>query len=152
VRKKVTIAVRHSNLVKRYLRMFKVPRFYPGDKEDLLQVGMIGLLRAIETYDETKSAFETWAWFWIRSSIRDEVKRFKYIHLPLVDTYVPGTSADVKVLFKQMATRLDKKNAELLKRFLAGQNTTEVGKEWGVSRQSVDQRLTKIIQKLKDET
>ena len=139
----------HSNLVRKYLSVFKVPSFYPGDKDDLLQVGLLGLLRAEETYDSTKSAFETWAWYWIRSYIRNEIRRFKYLHIPVTDVYNISTTYDFRIALKQVAHDLDNKSLDLLTRYLAGQNPTEIGREWGVSRQAIDQRLDKVLTKLR---
>tara|TARA_R110000751_G_scaffold20073_2_gene59240 strand:+ start:5304 stop:5645 length:342 start_codon:yes stop_codon:yes gene_type:complete len=113
---------------------------------------MMGLLRAVETYDNNKSAFETWAWFWIRSFIRGEVRRFKHINMVQQETFNPKSSIDIRIMFKQISGNLDSKYTELLSRFLAGQNPVEISRDWGVSRQAIDQRIERMIQRMKEET
>ena len=51
---------------------------------------------------------------------------------------------------KHLSSLLGGKDKELLIRFLSGQTLAEIGREWGVSRQAVDQRYSRIIQKLKE--
>lgn len=48
--------------------------------EDLVQAGMIGLIEAANTFDDTKgAAFETWAGIRIRGAILDEVRRNDWV-------------------------------------------------------------------------
>ena len=138
----------HSNIVNNYLRTFRIPSTYPGDRADLHQVGLLGILKAIKTFDEDKSSFKTWAWFWIRSYIRDEITK----HKPSGYTeYEDNPSLDRYVLIAQFFNFIDgEKDKEILSRFLSGQTTTDIGKDWGVSRQSIDQRLYKIHRKIKE--
>ena len=140
--------IHHSKIVSHYLRTFKIPSSYPGDKADLHQVGMLGILKAIKTFDETKSSFKTWAWYWVRSYIRDEITK----HKPSGYTeYEDSRSLDRHVLIAQFYDFVDgDKDKEVLTRYLSGQTTTDIGKDWGVSRQSVDQRLYKIHKTIKE--
>jgi DNA-directed RNA polymerase specialized sigma24 family protein len=43
------------------------------DFEDLMQVGNLALLRAAETYDESKGAWSTYACYWVRHHVHREV-------------------------------------------------------------------------------
>lgn len=43
------------------------------DAEDLFQVGNIALMRAAETYDESKGAWSTYACYWVRHHVHREV-------------------------------------------------------------------------------
>ena len=142
----MTLAL-HSKIVSRYLRFFNIPSTYPGDKFDLHQVGMLGILRAIKTFDKTKSSFNTWAWFWVRSYIRDEILK----HKPSGPSeYETTHSPDTRVMILQFYDFIDgEKDKEVLSRFLSGQTASDIGRDWGVSRQSIDQRLYKIHKTIK---
>ena len=138
-----------KDLVDYYLRVFEVPSTYPGDKDDLRQVGRMGVLRAIETFDSTKSKFNTWAWFWIRSYIRDEITRHK--RRQYSEDLCYHNRCDRMVLLRQLVSMIDDdRNKELLTRYLAGQTTSEIARTWNVSRQSVDQRLSKIHSNIRE--
>lgn len=50
------------------------------DTDDLFQDGVCGLLRAITTYDETKSSFTTHAVFWIRAMILKSFRDMEEFH------------------------------------------------------------------------
>lgn len=65
-------------------------RFYlvGGDKDDLLQEGMLGLVYAIQSYDETKGSFPSFAELCVLRQILDAVKRDGAVkHKPL-NTFV----------------------------------------------------------------
>src|SRR5215218_1882193 len=47
---------------------------YPG--EDLEQEAMVGLIRAVDTYDATKgAAFNTWVWIKAKGAILDTLRK-----------------------------------------------------------------------------
>lgn len=43
-------------------------------RDDYIQNGILGIIRAIETYDPDKAAFTTYAAYWIKRKIQDVVK------------------------------------------------------------------------------
>ena len=70
----------HAMLVKRIAHHLsgRLPRTIQLD--DLIQAGMIGLLEAVQHYDETKGAsFETYASIRIRGCMLDEVRRNDWV-------------------------------------------------------------------------
>ena len=87
-----------------YVRSFVRPYFLAGgDSEDLIQEGMIGVIKAISEFDEARHiSFKTFAvtcirnrvYSAIRSSMRDK-------NLPLND-YVPIADSDTDVSIKDM--------------------------------------------------
>lgn len=135
------ITNQHFKLVRKYLGMFQVPSTYPGDKADLFQVGLIGVMKALKTHDETKSNINTWSWYWIRSEIRSEVNRLSKKIDHVEDQHVPHKD---KVLIEQLLNMVQiPKDKEVLLRILSGQQTRDISKQWGVSRQCVEQRLAR---------
>lgn len=68
------------NMAKRYLRSSR-----ELDVMDLVQEGNLGLLQAIANYDVRKceASFQTWAFSWIRGTIRRSLLREGSIRLPL---------------------------------------------------------------------
>lgn len=46
-----------------------------GDVDDLMQAGMIGLMRSIETFNPEKGSFSTYAILWIRHEIQNHVDK-----------------------------------------------------------------------------
>ena len=74
------VAQSHQGLVKHIARQMthRVPPHVQLD--DLIQVGMIGLLEAKEKFDETKGAsFETYAGIRIRGAMLDEVRKIDWV-------------------------------------------------------------------------
>lgn len=63
----------NMGLVGHVLARMNLPRRL--DRDDLDQVGAIGLLRAIRTYDPDRAAFSTYAVACIRTAIVDELRR-----------------------------------------------------------------------------
>ena len=67
--------IKHAPLVKRVVTRMAA-RFPPGvDHEELYQVGMIGLLDAVDKFDPTRDVkFKTYAEFRIKGAILDELR------------------------------------------------------------------------------
>jgi len=56
------------HIAKQYIRVCTFDRAV--DIEDLAQAGYMGLIQAVQTYDESKGAFSTWAGIYIKMEIR----------------------------------------------------------------------------------
>lgn len=68
-------------VVKRYLRVLVGTDCLQA--EDLVQVGNMGLLRAMRDYDPEKGAFSTYATWWIRCFIRRELQdKLRTVRVP----------------------------------------------------------------------
>ena len=140
-----------SKIVDRYLRFFTVPKSYPGDKDDLKQVGLLGLVKAFETHNETKSSFNSWAWFYVRGFIRDEVKKYKTsAREDVLDQDDPTKRYSDRIALSHVFDGIKDDDLELVARYLSGESLTEIGKKNGVSRQAVSQKLTRIIKKARE--
>ena len=68
-----------------------------GDRDDLFQEGMIGLVKAIRAYDESKSSFKTFASLCIKRQIltainSDNAGKNKFLNQSINDLYIPEES------------------------------------------------------------
>ncbi len=72
--------IKHAPLVKRVVTRMAA-RFPPGvDHEELYQVGMIGLLDAVDKFDPTRDVkFKTYAEFRIKGAILDELRSMDWV-------------------------------------------------------------------------
>lgn len=75
IKKRNALIVKYAPLVKHIVERFVMRLPSHVNKEDLLSVGTIGLISAIERFDETRNVrFETFAGFRIRGAILDEMR------------------------------------------------------------------------------
>ena len=72
--------IKHAPLVKRVVTRMAA-RFPPGvDQEELYQVGMIGLLDAVDKFDTSRDVkFKTYAEFRIKGAILDELRKMDWV-------------------------------------------------------------------------
>lgn len=82
------------HIVKQYQSVCRYDR--AADTEDLVQAGYIGLMRAVQTYDESKGIFSSWAVVYIRLEMRKVLgicRRIQRADVNAVslDEVVPGT-------------------------------------------------------------
>lgn len=71
------VVLSNSRLVKQLLSKYNCSEF---ERDDLMQEGLCGILKAIDTYDETKSAFSTHAFYWIRAMILKGIRTMEDFH------------------------------------------------------------------------
>ncbi|MEA4823495.1 MAG: sigma-70 family RNA polymerase sigma factor [Clostridiaceae bacterium] len=165
-------------LVERYARLVRcVARpFYlaGGDHEDLLQEGMIGLLKAIREYSPEKSSFQTFAARCIRYRIYDAIKQAQGKNQQVLSTALPlehpGTDAedpfdwlsdhesDPEALVihrdeqRQIAAELDALlsgfEKSVLSLYLEGLSFSEMARRLHRPVKSVDNAVTRIRNKL----
>lgn len=82
-----TSATARAELVERLLPAVRGwARRYVGrgvSQDDLLQDGVVGVLRAVERYDPEKGPFEPWARVWVRQAMQQTVaESFRPLRLP----------------------------------------------------------------------
>ena len=167
-------------LVTRYNRMVRScarPFFLAGgDSEDLIQEGMVGLLKAVREYDPEKEAtFRTFAEVCIRNrlySVLRAAARDKHAPLnqsvPLDtpfferDSYTSGTSdlaqcnpedslidrEHTAALLSGVRKKLSEFEAKILGYYLDGLSCREIAETVGKSPKSVDNAVQRIRQKV----
>ncbi len=139
-----------------------------GDKDDLLQEGFLGLLKAAETYDCTIGRFKTYAYICIRSKLISAVKSAKsYKNKPLVDyvsIYGPSTelnkllsddpenalidSENSAEFIENINKKLSKLEIIVLKLYLEGLSYAEISARVGRDSKSVDNAMQRIKKKI----
>ena len=144
---------------------FLIHQQYPdciGD-EDIVQCGMLGLCKAAELWDETKSKFSTFAMTCIKNEIRQEFRR-RNKHWGILSLDLPyntggdnpgnqNTLSDYIVGDEDVAydhaldinvSHLTAREKRVFDLFRSGMTQSEVGAELGISRQAVWNVMRKI--------
>ena len=92
-------------------------RFYlvGGDKDDLLQEGMLGFVCAINSYDEAKGSFPSFVELCVLRQILDAVKRdsavkqkplYNYVNLDVTKDWTDGSNPLERLLQKEYAAKV----------------------------------------------
>ncbi len=169
-------------LIKRYADYVEViarPYFIVGaEHEDIVQIGLIGLMRAIRTYDENSSAntFKTYAAHCIRNAILDGVRESNALkHSPLNEysSIAPSDDGDddglslpsgelnpeeqmivkeaEEAFFDALGAAFNETDLNIIKLYLACLPYKEISNTLGVTAKKVDNTIynaKKKIQKL----
>lgn len=156
-------AAQYSRLVSRIVRQFFLQG---GDQDDLYQEGMIGLLKAIRSYDPARSDnFEAYASLCIRRQIYDTVRRdvrlfrreedvLRQIAPDPVLTGSPDpetqclaneTETEIKAALHGFLSAFE---ASVLDPYLAGYSVSEISRTLGRSPKSVENAILRIRRKL----
>ncbi|MBR5537253.1 MAG: sigma-70 family RNA polymerase sigma factor [Clostridia bacterium] len=156
-------AARYSRLVSRIVRQFFLQG---GDQDDLYQEGMIGLLKAIRSYDPARSDnFEAYASLCIRRQLYDTVRRdvrlsrreedvLRQIAPDPVLTGVPDpetqclaneTETEIKAALHGFLSAFE---ASVLDPYLAGYSVSEISRSLGRSPKSVENAILRIRRKV----
>lgn len=143
-----------------------IRKFYPTfwQDEDLIQVGMIGLLRAVDSYDPEKSSFSHFALACIRNEIRMEFKRRSKWGEPLsIEAPLGGDSDNTFTALDKMPSDetvdvsvmsicervLNEQEMEIFEFVANGGVLAELARDRNVSKQSLSQIYRKACLKLK---
>ena len=137
---------------------FLIHRYYPTyiTDEDIVQWGMVGLCKAADSWDESKSTFSTFASKAILNEIGMEFKRRKKQIKALSLDYPMGEEevtfgdllvgeSDVQYIdiddFYDQLTPRERECFDLLK---LGMKPVEIGRTLGLSRQNVNYHLRNL--------
>lgn len=140
-----------------------------ADTEDLVQDGMIGLHRAVRTYDpQSGTSFRTYAYACVRNCILDSIKRNSgNKHRPLNDSvpldtfdlFAPSDENSPEAVLlhseamQQLRMRLSEKLSDtekhLLRAYLSGWSYARIAKNLGISIKRVDNSLQALKRKLR---
>ena len=166
---------RYKELVKSRARMY----FIAGaDAEDVIQEGMIGLIKAIRSFDGSKGAsFSTFANLCIKRQLITAVKlsnRKKHSPLNYYVSFYTENDDDVALVdelqadqafepenqmlgqleSQKLAEAIDKKlskfERQVLEGYLAGKSYDELAEAFGKPYKSIDNAIQRIRKKLRD--
>ncbi|MBR1983909.1 MAG: sigma-70 family RNA polymerase sigma factor [Clostridia bacterium] len=167
-----------ENLIERYrqtvLAISRSYYLYGGDIEDLSQEGMIGVFRAIMTFDKDKSSFKSYAILCIKSSILTLIKKHNRDKNKPLNHYIPLTGyqdfdADKTIavtdntvdpeikyidkeseleLYNHITNVLSKYENRILKYYLQGYSYEEMAKITNKDTKSIDNALQRIRKKI----
>ena len=166
---------KYSPLVKKSIRTLYL---IGADTEDLSQEGMIGLFKAIQTYENGHDAsFYTYAKLCIDRQIYSAIKASnRQKHSPLnsyisfytnsgesgaelINNLEAGNDSNpesivldkenTSIFQKKLETTLSKLEKEVLHQFMEGKSYTDIGTALGKSTKSVDNAIQRIREKVK---
>ncbi len=162
------LADRHLKLIHSITSKYSIAGLEP---DDLTQEGMLGLLSAVNTYDESKGAsFQTYAGICIKRRIISLLERSStdknkalsnYMSLdsdafeydPLSDGTDPEAliiaREELSSVYEAMASRLSRTEANTLKLYLAGKSYEEIAREMHSNTKSVDNAIQRVRRKLR---
>lgn len=162
-----------SLLVSRYNRSLKyaVNSVCPdrSEREDLTQEGLIGLLKAVRTYDGSSSSFSTYAFLCMKNSVITAKRKYCRQHIAALDDTIEQTdtlpdamterSPEDVLLDREMTSLLYRKVMELLSEYerrvfelyLDGVKTGKVADMLGKDAKSVGNAIFRIRKKLSAE-
>lgn len=164
------LIIRYKPLVKNRARLFYLEG---GDREDLLQEGMIGLFKAIKEYDAEKEAsFATFARLCITRQMLSAIeaagrKKHMFLNESLsIEQLDEGQIADrvgvadgpEKIFFEQEDSKLlmeninrslSKMEKQVLDLYISGMDYLEIADMMGKSGKSIDNALQRIRNKIK---
>jgi RNA polymerase sigma factor for flagellar operon FliA len=140
------------------------------DFEDLLQIGYIGLINAVDKYDESKGTkFSTYAHMAITNTIVNQFKRNDVrsvtdtvtletpicedgnitLNEAIVDDYDAFTDLENKEFIKQLYTVLSKDEKLLLNmRYVNDMKIEDIGNIMAMSQPTTSRAIQKVIQKI----
>jgi RNA polymerase sporulation-specific sigma factor len=139
---------------------FSIP---DGEKEDLMQEGLIGLFKAARLFDPALSSFSTFARICIRSALLDGVKKYNHsTPLPSLDemeiqVLAPDHLSPDRILLgkenlAEWMERVDRSLSPMERRIfglkLQGKSTEEISKVMGKDKKSVENSLYRLRKKL----
>lgn len=136
-----------------------------GDKDDLLQEGMLGLFCAINSYDENKGAFPSFVALCVSRQIVDAVKRdcsqknkplYNYVDISAAENFVHPCDPLQNLLQKEYARKLAQVIAQqlspleqkVLTLFAQGYAYEDIAKITGKTFKAVDGALQRARRKL----
>ena len=100
-----------NKILKEYTKLldFNAQKYYllGGEQEDLVQEGVLGLLKAIKYYDETKSSFSSFANLCIRREMITAIKRANSQKNMILNEAVKNNKKIEKLEYEEESYELD---------------------------------------------
>lgn len=159
VRAENEVLTAYAPLVKSIARSFYV---IGEDGDELIQMGMIGLMRAVRTYDfENTATFKTYASHCIRNTIVDAVRK-QNAHpdndniddvMLFSDEQEPERiyieDETSRLLLETISATLNEREMSVLKLFLDAMSYAEISEKLGIEKKQVDNTIYALRKKIK---
>ena len=168
---------RYRDMVRKEARKFFLAG---GDEEDLIQEGMIGLFKAITSYQEGKNtSFSTFAYLCVHRQIYTTITTFnRKKHIPLntsislfeykdqgdefaLDEILENPDEtpeerfvrkeEIKDYYQKINQKLSKFEKQVMQYYLNGDNYTVIAKKLGKTDKSIDNAIQRIRRKIKND-
>jgi RNA polymerase sporulation-specific sigma factor len=131
-----------------------------ADEEDLYQEGLVGLLKAVRTYDGVSSAFATYASSCICHSVISAARRLRKQNgdvVPLDDTeLVSGSSPEsdlldresISLLYERVFSQLSGYERSVFELYLSDRSYADIARVMGKTEKSIANAICRIRRKL----
>lgn len=150
-----------KKIVNSFLKAVKwtISRFHvnKNDEEDLFQIGCIGLLDAIKTYDSKKNTkFNTYAFSKIRNSVLNEFQKNEKFNkiisldkeifdkVDMIDTMGYEEHHETTYTVVNFLNNLDGKEKDIILRIADGDTYREIGESYNMTPQGIYKIRNKI--------
>lgn len=156
------LAAKYQRLLDWYVRQLNLP---VSEKDDFIQEGLIGLLKAVRTYDNKSSSFLTYASLCIKNSIISAVRKYSKNFSTLVsyDDISDNTIPDVKgspessfidresigILYNKVFSVLSPYELDVFEMYLSGMSYSDMASKLNREPKSVGNAVYRIKKKLK---
>lgn len=147
----------YAPLAKSISRSFRL--LGKGDADDLAQVGMIGLMRAIRSYrTDGEASFKTYASHCIRNTILDSLRKAGSEPAPLNEEEITDKldpenlyleSEAFRLLSDAIRSTLSGEELEVLSLYLDAMSYEDISRKLGITRKKVDNTLYALRKKIK---
>lgn len=153
---------RYERFINGYVSSLGVPE---SEKDDLIQEGLIGLLRAVRTYDGKTAQFSTYSSICVKNSIVSALRKYNresgYIltdglsELPLEGDSIDSPELSLidrestNLLLDKIFSALSPLEAEVFELYLAEVPYAVIAKRLNKNEKSIDNALQRIKAKLK---
>lgn len=167
-----TVFARYKKMLNSICRSYY---FMNGDDDDVMQVGMIGLFKAINTFNEN-FVFSTYAYRCIKNSILTEIQKLNTIKQKPLNNFISLSGSDdddldksfivcdlnnnpeetvieresEKELKKKIISALSKLEIKIFIKYLDGFSYEDIANSIGKNKKSVDNAIQRIRKKLND--
>lgn len=155
------LAHKYNPLIKKLVGAADVPS---SERDDLTQEGLIGLLRAVRSYDNESSSFSTYASLCIKHSIISALRKYSRVSCvylsdsPLVLACSAGEESpeaalvdkeNTKALYDTVSTILSPLEGRVLEMYLSGASYKEMASALSKEIKSIDNAVQRIKAKIK---
>ncbi len=154
------ILSRYAPLVKSVARSYYV---IGEDGDDLIQTGMIGLMRAVRSFKPNGEAtFKTYASRCIRNNIVDVVRKQNNRPATDIDFYELTLTTEeqeperlfiedetMRLLSEAISSVLNERETNVLKLFLDAMSYAEISQKLGIEKKQVDNTIYSLRKKIK---